>query len=1219
MIQSCKNLHRKSGAFVAVLALTIFNQVTHAGPYASAVLADNPVAFWQLNETSGNIAHDSAGSYNGVYTNVVLNQPGYTAGTDPSALSVAFGGYAGVFSDSYVSGMPLDFATNGNGTFSVETWVNGPVQVPNSGIVGKGPGSGEQFYLDCGGANSAYRFFIRNTNNIAFTASGTAGADGSWHHLVGVCDEAHGYIMLYVDGQLEATTAASGGIHTSANPFMNIGSRQSGSGSYNDQFAGWLSGVAVYNYSLSQAQIQNHYYAAGIAPTFVVQPPQNVYTNEGINLVLTDVVSGTPPLSYQWTMDGTPIASATNGTLVISNISAATYSGHALYLTVTNAFGSSASSGTSISLISGGPVIASSELPNQLSLYNGEQFTYSATANGTEPIYYQWFENGTAIPGATNSAYTATAMAGPVTYQLVVSNDYSGGSISASSSVTLTGVPVPTDSYGATMLAAGPVAYWRLNEPLNTSTANDYAGGHDGAYNNVQLGLPGFSPLDPNTVAGFGLGSTTSSYMSENDNSGIGVPLIDFSAPPDTNVEFSIEAWVNGPAAQNATGSAIVCKGNMGTDAFLLDASGPANYFRFYVRKAGSGGVSIINSSSHPDGNWHHLVAVCDEAGGVITLYVDGANAGQAGGMGNAGLYSTTTPVSIGAQNGGTYQFVGSIAEVSMYNYAMTPAQVLAHYNSAPIPPYFTQEPPTNIVGFIGQNVTLPAAALGAAPMTNQWYRNGVALTGQTNVSLTLTNLQPGTNTYVFEVFNPYGATNTPGTVVAVAAGSGPATLVTDVTPLATARYAGLPLTYSVIASGSALLRYQWYFNSNSIAGATNSGYTIASLAMSSSGYYYCTISNALGGVVSSIANLTVVPGPTNVYPKTILLDHPVAYYRLDETNGSPLGYDYVGGNNGQYTALTKAQLPQPGTNGFDTNFDSDTACYFGIGGASAFNSYLGNIITNVDFAQPNGHNGAFSVEAWVNGPAGVTQDSGACIVAKGQGGAEQFAMDVHAGIRFYVRNSSGATLVNAQTANTLDGSFAAGTSNWQMDGRWHHLVGVCDQANSNLLLYVDGTLIGPNFITNGVVPTLVYGYDLNHPGSTGTNGVIAANVGINETTITTSMENSVQIGSRNMSGSHTGNGAYNLPFVGTIDEVALYSYALTPAQVYTHYAVGAGLPLPLAAQNTNSRPVITWLSASMLQSATSPTGPWTTITNAASPYAVSAGTAQQFYRLQIH
>ena len=50
--------------------------------------------------------------------------------------------------------------------------------------------------------------------------------DGDWHHLVGVCDEVNGQIYLYVDGQLNASAAASGGILTSPNLYLTIGARQ---------------------------------------------------------------------------------------------------------------------------------------------------------------------------------------------------------------------------------------------------------------------------------------------------------------------------------------------------------------------------------------------------------------------------------------------------------------------------------------------------------------------------------------------------------------------------------------------------------------------------------------------------------------------------------------------------------------------------------------------------------------------------------------------------------------------------------------------------------------------------------------------------------------------------------------------------------------------------------------------------------------------------------
>ncbi len=254
MIKKNKRACLASSAMATAIFFLTATRSVSADPYATAVLADSPAAFWQLNETSGTVANDSAGSHNGSYTNVLLaqpgvapGQPGYTPGSDINALSAEFGG---VFGDSFVGGMALDFATSGNAEFSAEAWVLDDSVLISAGIVGKGAGSAEEFYLDTGGAGGAFRFFIRNAAGTAMNASSSIIPDNNWHHLVGVCDEANGRILLYVDGQLAATNTASGGIRTSVNQYMNIGARQSASATYDDQFQGYISDVAVYNYAL---------------------------------------------------------------------------------------------------------------------------------------------------------------------------------------------------------------------------------------------------------------------------------------------------------------------------------------------------------------------------------------------------------------------------------------------------------------------------------------------------------------------------------------------------------------------------------------------------------------------------------------------------------------------------------------------------------------------------------------------------------------------------------------------------------------------------------------------------------------------------------------------------------------------------------------------------------------------------------------------------------
>ena len=67
--------------------------------------------------------------------------------------------------------------------------------------------------------------------------------------------------------------------------------------------------------------------------------------------------------------------------------------------------------------------------------------------------------------------------------------------------------------------------------------------------------------------------------------------------------------------------------------------------------------------------------------------------------------------------------------------------------------------------------------------------------------------------------------------------------------------------TMSVTASGTGLA-YQWYFNSNSIAGATNAVLALTNLQLAQSGQYGVTCSNAAAVVASANATLTVTQSP---------------------------------------------------------------------------------------------------------------------------------------------------------------------------------------------------------------------------------------------------------------------------------------------------------------------------------------------------------------------
>jgi glucose/arabinose dehydrogenase len=69
---------------------------------------------------------------------------------------------------------------------------------------------------------------------------------------------------------------------------------------------------------------------------------------------------------------------------------------------------------------------------------------------------------------------------------------------------------------------------------------------------------------------------------------------------------------------------------------------------------------------------------------------------------------------------------------------------------------------------------------------------------------------------------------------------------------------AGQPATFSVTATGTAPLKYQWQKNGVSISGATAATYSIASTTSSHAGSYRVVVSNTVGSVTSNAAQLTV-------------------------------------------------------------------------------------------------------------------------------------------------------------------------------------------------------------------------------------------------------------------------------------------------------------------------------------------------------------------------
>ena len=110
--------------------------------------------------------------------------------------------------------------------------------------------------------------------------------------------------------------------------------------------------------------------------------------------------------------------------------------------------------------------------------------------------------------------------------------------------------------------------------------------------------------------------------------------------------------------------------------------------------------------------------------------------------------------------------------------------------------------------------------------------------------------------------------------------------------------------TFSVTASGSGTLTFQWAFNGAAIPGATGPTYTIANAQASDSGQYTVTVTTSNGSVTSSAGNLYVNTGSSGAR----LIN--IATRALVGTGGNVLIPGFVVGGSGSETVLIRATGP---------------------------------------------------------------------------------------------------------------------------------------------------------------------------------------------------------------------------------------------------------------------------------------------------------------------
>ncbi len=174
--------------------------------------------------------------------------------------------------------------------------------------------------------------------------------------------------------------------------------------------------------------------------------------------------------------------------------------------------------------------------------------------------------------------------------------------------------------------------------------------------------------------------------------------------------------------------------------------------------------------------------------------------------------------------------------------------------------PSFTVEPSTQSVA-LGASATLTIAAAGNPSPSVQWYLNGVPIPGATSSSLTVTGASSSAAGSYFAV-----ASNSVGqavsTVATLSVGTGSAPVIVT-PPVSENVVPGSNASFTVSATGTAPLAYQWNFNGSPIAGATSQTLTIPNAGSGNDGSYSVTVSSVAGSTTSAAATLDVTAQAT--------------------------------------------------------------------------------------------------------------------------------------------------------------------------------------------------------------------------------------------------------------------------------------------------------------------------------------------------------------------
>ena len=215
-------------------------------------------------------------------------------------------------------------------------------------------------------------------------------------------------------------------------------------------------------------------------PSFPVQlvnatQPADQTVTAGEVVTLTAEVLGTPPLTYEWRLNGTAVLGGDGPTLIFNPVLKSDEGTYTLH--VSNPGRTAESRGAQLTVNVTPVTLTDPALPSDLTVLEGGTAIFTVAAAGSPPISYQWLKDGFPVNGANGASLTLTPVstndAGLYTVQ--VSNPATPSLLSRAARLT-----VPTDRIPPTLLGVAgtpnrvTVTYSEPVDPVTAATAAQY-------------------------------------------------------------------------------------------------------------------------------------------------------------------------------------------------------------------------------------------------------------------------------------------------------------------------------------------------------------------------------------------------------------------------------------------------------------------------------------------------------------------------------------------------------------------------------------------------------------------------------------------------------------------------------------------------------------------------------------------------------------------------